>query len=96
MNAKIESIAAQAGENITRLIREMEPDILDLFTAVAEESALQEKDAAASLAFTIKLNLDKSKATYSLAFGVRRKLDIECAMPDPDQAKLEFPQTKNN
>ena len=96
MNAKIESIAAQAGENLTRLIREMEPDILNLFTAVAEESALQEKDAAASLAFTIKLNLDKSKATYSLAFGVRRKLDIECAMPDPDQAKLEFPQTKNN
>ena len=41
-----------------------------------------------SLGHTIKLDLTKKSLTESLAWNVRKKLEVAQALPDPDQPEL--------
>lgn len=89
MNSKLEAVAEKAAEILKANIREAEHEILAVWDAVVEEAQANEKPAVFPLGFSMKLNLDGNQLVTCLSFGVRRKFDTACELPDPNQP--EFP-----
>lgn len=88
MNAKLEAIAEQAAERLKALIKDGEKNILEAWSAAEEEALLNEAKPTFRLGFTIALDLDADKATYTLGFSIRHKLEINSPIPDPNQMEL--------
>ena len=86
---QLRAIAQTAAENLVKLIEENEDEILRDITAVSEEAQNQEADKIVfSLGHTIKLDLTRKSLTESLAWNVRKKLEVCQSLPDPEQPEL--------
>lgn len=83
------AIARIASDNLVKLIEENQDEILRDIAAVSEEAQNQEADKVVfSLGHTIKLDLTRKSLTESLAWNVRKKLEVAQTLPDPDQPEL--------
>ena len=87
-NAKLESIAARAAEDIRQLIGEAEDKLLEAWQACEVEAQEQETKPVFKIGFGISLDLDKDQMETALTFGVRHKLTIGRGIPDPNQPEL--------
>jgi hypothetical protein len=88
MNAKLETIAAKAADDLSALIGEAEDNILDAMSKATEEAALTESPVKFRLSYTITLDLDKSTQENKLAWSVRHSLSHTAPLDDPKQSKL--------
>ena len=87
-NAKLNAIAEKASDDMLGLIAESEAKILEAWDAATDDA--QENETAPKFKFglCITLDLDADKMETALTFSIRRKLTVECSIPDPNQAKL--------
>jgi len=83
------AIANRAAENLVKLIEENQDEILRDISAASEEAQNQEADKIVfSLAHSIKINLTQKALTESLSWSLRKKLEVNQTLPDPDQPEL--------
>lgn len=87
-NAKLEAIRDEAAEKLRAMFTEAIPEIEAAIADVASEAQAQEQEAKFRVSFTMTYNLDRSRMSYRLGFGVRRNWDAENEAPDPNQPKL--------
>ena len=85
---KIELIAETAAHNLQRMMRDGADEIESALIKAAEEAQLQEAEAKFTIAFAIKLNLDKGQMDNDLSWSVKHKLSVSDEIPNPDQLKL--------
>jgi hypothetical protein len=88
MNTKLESIAAEAADNLKALVRENEDKLLEAWSSCEAEAHANESMPKFKLGLGVTLDLDGNKMTTDLSWCVRYKATAECAIPDPDQGKL--------
>jgi hypothetical protein len=93
MNAKLETIAAKAADDLPALIGEAEDNILDAMSKATEEAALTESPVKFRLAYTITMDLDKSTQENKLSWSVRHSLSHTSQIEDPKQTSLPFGAT---
>ena len=83
------AIAKVAAENLVKLIEENQDEILLDIQAASEEAQNQEADKIVfSLAHSIKINITQKALTESLSWSLRKKLEVNQSLPDPDQPEL--------
>ena len=83
------AIARLAADNLVKLIEENQDEILTDIQAASEEAQNQEADKIVfSLGHTIKINLTSKSLAESLSWSLRKKLEVNQALPDPDQPEL--------
>lgn len=83
------AIARTAADNLVKLIEENQSEILLDIAAASEEAQNQEADKIVfSLAHAIKINLTSKSLNESLSWSLRKKLEVNQVLPDPDQPEL--------
>lgn len=83
------AIARTAADNLVKLIEENQDEILRDIDAASEEAQNQEADKIVfSLAHNIKINLTQKALTESLSWSLRKKLEVNQTLPDPEQPEL--------
>lgn len=88
MNAKLEGLAKQAAEVLSEHIKEREEEILEAWKGVVSQASDDDKTPILRLGFSIALDLDGNKATYTLGFSVRRTIETAAEIPDPNQTEF--------
>jgi hypothetical protein len=88
MNAKLESISIKATMDLRSLIHDAEDKLLEAWNSAVEEAQANDTKPVFKIGFTINLDLDKDRMESALTFGVRHKLSVDGAIPDPGQPGL--------
>ncbi len=88
MNTLLESIAANASDDLKRLIEEGEKDILTAIHKATEEAQLQETAPKFNLGFKIAVDLDNSTFDCCLSWTLKQSLTVSHQLEDPNQGKL--------
>jgi hypothetical protein len=87
-NKKLEAIANKAADDLKALIKESEDKIIEAWDAVTDDAQENETAPKFKLGLAITLDLDADKMESALTFSIRRKLTVECTIPDPNQPPL--------
>jgi len=87
-NEKLNAIAAKAADDLLDLVAESETKILEAWDAATDDAQENETAPKFKLGLCITLDLDADKMETALTFSIRRKLTVECSIPDPNQTKL--------
>ena len=92
-NEKLNAIAAKAADDLLDLVAESETKILEAWDAATDDAQENETSPKFKLGLCITLDLDADKMETALTFSIRRKLTVECSIPDPNQTKLPLDGT---
>ena len=88
MNPLLENIADIASEDIKRLIKEANDDLLSAIHKMQDEAQLQETAPKFKIAFGISLDFDNHQFDCALSWSVKQSLTTSHAIEDPAQGKL--------
>jgi hypothetical protein len=88
---QLAEIAQKSADALKALIAEGEDDILAIVAAATEEAQNQEREKiVVRIGHVITLDLTRNRQTDSISFAVRRKLETETSITDPDQPEFEL------
>lgn len=87
-NQKLAAIAKRAADDLIGLVNDEEAKILEAWSACEQEAQDNETKPKFKLSLAITLDLDADKMESALTFGIRRKVSVDSAIPDPTQTDL--------
>lgn len=90
MNDKLKAISDKAATDLADLIKDGEEKILEAWSQCEEEAQSNETAPKFKLGLAITLDLDKDTMETALSFGVKHKLSVSAAIPDPNQSVMEI------
>ena len=90
MNPLLETIAAQAADDLKAQIKDANDDLLAAIHKAQREAQLQESPFKFNIGFRISFDLQKSTVTNTLSWNVKQSLEISHAIEDPNQVTLSL------
>lgn len=88
MNPLLETIAAQAAEDLQAQFKDANDDLLSAIHKAQREAQLQEAPLKFNIGFRMSFDLQKNTVTNTLSWNVKQSLEISHEIEDPAQVKL--------
>ena len=88
MNPLLETIAAQAAEDLQAQFKAANDDLLSAIHKAQREAQLQEAPLKFNIGFRMSFDLQKNTVTNTLSWNVKQSLEISHEIEDPAQVKL--------
>ena len=88
MDPLLETIAAQAAEDLQAQFKDANDDLLSAIHKAQREAQLQEAPLKFNIGFRMSFDLQKNTVTNTLSWNVKQSLEISHEIEDPAQVKL--------